>query len=116
METILTNENFDSLINGDKPMLIDFYADWCGPCRMIMPYIAELAETYSDRAVIARCNVDDSPEIAGRYGVRNIPTVLFIKDGRVFHQIYRGASSNEQMYQKISDTLTVLAKGGEHDA
>lgn len=104
METILTNENFDSLINGDKPMLIDFYADWCGPCRMIMPYIAELAETYSDRAVIARCNVDDSPEIAGRYGVRNIPTVLFIKDGQVVNKMV-GATPKSQFEDALKAIL-----------
>ncbi len=82
METILTEENYDSIISSGKPLLIDFYADWCGPCRQISPYISELAEKYSGRAVIARCNVDDCPGIAARYGVRNIPTVLFIKDGK----------------------------------
>ena len=104
METILTNENFDSLINGDKPMLIDSFADWCGPCRMIMPFIAELAETYSDRAVIARCNVDDSPEIAGRYGVRNIPTVLFIKDGQGVYKLV-GAAPKSQVEDALKAIL-----------
>lgn len=86
MGTIVTNENFESLLSGGKPMLLDFYADWCGPCRQITPYISELAEKYSDQAVVARCNVDDCPDIAARYGVRNIPTVLFIKNGEVVNK------------------------------
>ena len=104
METIVTNDNFEALIGGDKPMLLDFYADWCGPCRQIMPYIASLAEEYSDRAVIARCNVDDCPEIAARYGVRNIPTVLFIKDGDVKTKMV-GAATKTQFEEALKAIL-----------
>ncbi len=104
METIVTNDNFEALIGGDKPMLLDFYADWCGPCRQIMPYIASLAEEYSDRAVIARCNVDDCPEIAARYGVRNIPTVLFIKDGDVKNKMV-GAATKAQFEEALKAIL-----------
>lgn len=86
MEAIVTNENFEALLGDGKPMLLDFYANWCGPCRQITPYIAELAEKYSDRTVVARCNVDDCPDIAARYGVRNIPTVLFLKDREVVNK------------------------------
>lgn len=100
METIVTNDNFEALIGGGKPMLLDFYADWCGPCRQITPYIASLAEEYSDRAVIARCNVDDCPEIAARYGVRNIPTVLFIKDGDVKNKMV-GAATKAQFEEAL---------------
>lgn len=104
METIVTNDNFEALIGGDKPMLLDFYADWCGPCRQIMPYIASLAEEYSDRAVIARCNVDDCPEIAARYGVRNIPTVLFIKDGDIKNKMV-GAATKAQFEEALKAIL-----------
>ena len=104
METIVTNDSFEALIGGDKPMLLDFYADWCGPCRQIMPYIASLAEEYSDRAVIARCNVDDCPEIAARYGVRNIPTVLFIKDGDVKNKMV-GAATKAQFEEALKAIL-----------
>ena len=104
METIVTNDNFEALIGGDKPMLLDFYANWCGPCRQIMPYIASLAEEYSDHAVIARCNVDDCPEIAARYGVRNIPTVLFIKDGDVKNKMV-GAATKAQFEEALKAIL-----------
>lgn len=104
METTITPANYDALINGDKPMLIDFYADWCGPCRQILPYIAELAEQYSDRAVVARCNVDDCRLIAARHGVRNIPTVLFIKNGQVVNKIV-GAAPKAQFEEALKAIL-----------
>jgi thioredoxin 1 len=83
MAVEITTSNFEEVLNTDKPVMIDFWAAWCGPCRMIAPLVDELAEEYKDRAVIAKVDVDSNQEIAMKYGVRNIPTVLFLKNGEV---------------------------------
>jgi thioredoxin 1 len=83
MAVEITTSNFEEVLNTDKPVMIDFWAAWCGPCRMIAPLVEELAEEYKDRAVIAKVDVDSNQEIAMKYGVRNIPTVLFLKNGEV---------------------------------
>jgi thioredoxin 1 len=76
--------NFDELVlKSDKPVVVDFWAEWCGPCRMIAPIIEELSHEYSDKAVVVKCDVDSSPGVAAKFGIRNIPTVLFFKDGKV---------------------------------
>jgi thioredoxin 1 len=83
MALAVTDSNFDELVlNSGKPALVDFWAEWCGPCRMIAPYVEQIAEEYKDRAVVAKVDVDSCPGIASRYGIRNIPTVLFFKDGK----------------------------------
>jgi thioredoxin 1 len=79
----VTDSNFDELVlNSGKPALVDFWAEWCGPCRMIAPYVEQIAEEYKDKAVVAKVDVDSCPGIAARYGIRNIPTVLFFKGGQ----------------------------------
>ncbi|MCX6255431.1 MAG: thioredoxin [Bacteroidia bacterium] len=76
--------NFDELvIKSDKPVLVDFWAEWCGPCRMIAPIIDEISSEYSGKALVVKCDVDNSPGVAARYSIRNIPTVLFFKDGKI---------------------------------
>ncbi|MGD0341711.1 MAG: thioredoxin [Bacteroidales bacterium] len=76
--------NFDEVvIKSDKPVIVDFWAEWCGPCRMIAPIIEDISKEYSDKAVIAKCDVDNSPQVSARFGIRNIPTVLFFKDGKI---------------------------------
>jgi thioredoxin 1 len=90
MELEITNENFDSLLGGDKPLMVDFYADWCGPCRHIMPFVEQIAEEYAGRAVVGRCNVDDCGEIAERYGIMSIPAVLYFKNGELANTIVGG--------------------------
>jgi thioredoxin 1 len=76
--------NFDELVvKSDKPVIVDFWAEWCGPCRMIAPFIEEISEEYSGKAVVVKCDVDSSPNVAAKYGIRNIPTVLFFKNGNV---------------------------------
>ena len=80
----ITDSNFEELVlNAGKPALVDFWAEWCGPCRMVGPLVAELAEEYKDKAVIGKVDVDNNPDIAMKYGIRNIPTILFFKDGEV---------------------------------
>jgi thioredoxin 1 len=84
----LTDENFQhEVLDSDKPVLVDFWAAWCGPCRIIAPIIEELAADYDGRAKIAKLDVDHNPRIAMTYGVRSIPTLLFFKDGRVVEQL-----------------------------
>lgn len=83
METIITNKNIDQVLASDKLVVIDFWASWCGPCRMLSPTIEELAGEFEGKAVIAKCNVDDCEDAAVRFGVRNIPNVVFVKNGQL---------------------------------
>jgi thioredoxin 1 len=79
-----TDKNFDELvIKANKPVLVDFWAEWCGPCRQIAPMVEELAVEFSDKALIGKVDVDSNPGITGQFGIRNIPTLLFFKGGQV---------------------------------
>ncbi len=80
----ITDGNFEELVmQSDKPVLIDFWAVWCGPCRMIGPFVEEMAKEYGEKAVIGKVDVDSNPGVAAKFGIRNIPTVLFVKNGQV---------------------------------
>ena len=80
----LTDSNFNDLvIKSDKPVIVDFWAEWCGPCRMVGPIVNEIGEDYKDRAVVGKLDVDSNPEVTQRFGIRNIPTILFFKNGEV---------------------------------
>ncbi|WP_346855480.1 thioredoxin [uncultured Draconibacterium sp.] len=80
----ITDANFEELVmNSDKPVMIDFWAVWCGPCRMIAPIVEEMSGEYEGKAVIGKVDVDNNQEVAMKFGIRNIPTVLFIKGGEV---------------------------------
>jgi thioredoxin 1 len=79
----VTDADFDATINGGKPVFVDFWAPWCGPCRLIGPIVEELAPSYDGKAVIAKMNVDDNPNIAQRLGVTSIPTLMMFKDGKL---------------------------------
>ncbi|MCE2937582.1 MAG: thioredoxin [Cyclobacteriaceae bacterium] len=79
----LTDSNFDQIVNSDKPVLVDFWAEWCGPCKMIGPVVEELANEYEGKAVVAKINVDENPQTTAKFGVRSIPTLLVFKKGQV---------------------------------
>ncbi|MCX2742437.1 thioredoxin [Mangrovivirga sp. M17] len=79
----LTDANFEEIINGDKPVLVDFWAEWCGPCKMIGPVVEELAGEYDGKAVIGKVDVDSNPTLSAKYGIRSIPTLLVFKGGEI---------------------------------
>jgi thioredoxin 1 len=84
MAVTLTDSNFDEIVlNAAKPVLVDFWAEWCGPCRVIGPIVSEIAEDYKDKVIVGKLDVDNNPAISLKYGIRNIPTVLFFKNGQV---------------------------------
>ena len=84
MEITLTKQNFETeVLQSDQPVLVDFWAPWCGPCRMLAPAVAQLAEEYAGRAKVCKVNVDDEPELAARFGISGIPTVLVFKIGQL---------------------------------
>ena len=94
MEVTLTTENFESLKNGEKPLVVDFWATWCGPCRAIAPYIEELAKEYDGKIVVGKCDVEENDDIVMEFGVRNIPTILFFKNGEVVDRLVGGQSKS----------------------
>ncbi|HEY9116656.1 MAG TPA: thioredoxin [Roseivirga sp.] len=84
----LNNSNFEELVlNSDKPVLVDFWAEWCGPCRMVGPVVEEIAGEYADKAVVGKIDVDSNQELSIKYGIRSIPALLFFKNGEVVDNV-----------------------------
>ncbi len=100
----ITNENYAEVLASGKPVVIDFWAEWCGPCRMISPIVEELAEEYEGKVVIGKCDVDDNDDIVAEYKVRNIPTIVFIKGGEVVDKQV-GAISKDALKAKVDALL-----------
>lgn len=105
MAVVVNDSNFEEIVmNSDKPVVLDFWAEWCGPCRTITPIIEEMAAEYEGRAIIAKVNVDDSNGVAVKFAVRNIPTVLFFKDGKVVDKQV-GAAAKSVFTSKLDAIL-----------
>jgi thioredoxin 1 len=100
----ITDSDFDAVLNGGKPVFIDFWAPWCGPCRIVGPIVEELAPTYDGKAVIAKVNVDDNPMVAQRYGVTSIPTMMMFKNGKLVDRMV-GAAPKGALQQFIDRNL-----------
>ena len=104
MELTITSENFESLKNGEQPLVVDFWATGCGPCRMMAPVIAELAEEYDGRIAVGKCDVEECEELAVEFGIRNIPTILFFKGGQVVDKMV-GAQPKAKLQEKFESLL-----------
>ncbi len=104
MALSITTANYQEIIDSGKPVVIDFWAEWCGPCRAISPIVDELAAEYEGRAVICKCDVEGNDEIVSKFMVRNIPTIIFLKGGKqVDKQV--GATTKEALVAKIDKLL-----------
>ena len=104
MEVTITTENFESYKNGDLPLVVDLWATWCGPCRMVGSIISELAKEYDGKLVVGKCDVEENDEIAADFGVRNIPTILFFKNGELVDK-FVGAANKATIEEKFKALL-----------
>ena len=104
MEVTITNENFASLKAGNQPLVVDFWATWCGPCRMVAPIIEELAKEYEGKLVVGKCDVEENEDLAAEFGIRNIPTILFFKNGEVVDKLV-GAQPKAKLDEKFKALL-----------
>ena len=105
MAQALTDSNFEEIVgNGELPVVVDFWATWCGPCRMISPIIDKMAEKYEGRVNVTKCNVDESTDIPVKFGIRNIPTILFFKGGELVDRVV-GAVPQAEIEKRIDALL-----------
>ena len=105
----LDDSSFEErVLQADQPVMVDFWAPWCGPCKAIGPVVEKLAESYGDRILFAKCNADDSQQTAAKFGIKSIPTLMFFKDGKVFDKII--GPTNQA---KIEEALKKLLTGGQ---
>lgn len=104
-ELNLTDSNFEQeVINSDKPVLVDFFADWCGPCRMQGPIVEELAGEVGDKVKVFKMDVDANPETAQKFGIMSIPTLIFFKDGKAVETL-NGVNTKDTLMQKINSLV-----------
>ena len=100
----ITDQNFEELKAEGKPIVLDFWAPWCGPCKQVGPYIEELAEEFKGQINIGKCDVDENEDLPGEFGVRNIPTILFIKNGEIVDKQV-GATTKAALADKVKALL-----------
>lgn len=95
MSQVVTNTNISEILASDKPVMIDFWATWCGPCRMLAPTVDDIAKEYDGRIVVAKCNVDDADDVAMQFRIRNIPTLMFFKGGEMVNRLVGAVPKQE---------------------
>jgi len=98
----ITDDDFDGAVTGQKPVIVDFWAEWCGPCKAMSPHLDAVAEELSDNVKIVKINVDDNPMAASKYGVRGLPTLMIFKDGKVV-KTHQGALSKQRIGEWIKE-------------
>ena len=94
MEIEITNQNFDGIISQAKPVVIDFWATWCGPCKRLGPIIEEIAAEYDGKAIVGKCDIEENDDLTEKFGIMNVPTVVFLKDGKEVDRVVGLAMKN----------------------
>ena len=101
---VITNENLEDYINGELPFVLDFWAEWCGQCKALTPTITSLDEEYKDKIVVGKCNIEENEDIISKYNIRNLPTILFFKNGEVIDKII-GVPIKSVLIEKFNSLL-----------
>ncbi len=104
MALTINRENYETLLASEQPVIIDFWAEWCGPCRAIAPIIEDLAEEFEGKLIIGKCDVEENDEIASKYAIRNIPTIIMLKGGEIVDK-HVGAATRDTLKQKFEALL-----------
>ncbi len=104
MAQAITDSNYKEILAAGKPVMIDFWAEWCGPCRMVGPIVEELAAEYGDRVTVGKCDVDENSDISSEFGIRNIPTLLFFRDGKLVDR-HVGYAPKGELAAKVENLL-----------
>ena len=103
MELEITNQNFNEIISQGKPMLVDFWATWCGPCKRLGPIIEEIAAEYDGKAIVGKCDIEENDDLTEKFGIMNVPTVVLLKDGKEVDRVVGLAMKN--VYQEKLNAL-----------